>query len=102
MTLTSLIRKGLLIGLGAAALTKERAEALIDELVRQGEVTQQDRPEALKELLDWAEEQERSLQRQAAQALAQVIAELHLPTKEDLARLEEKLERLEQRLSQQD
>lgn len=99
MTLTSLIRKSLLLGLGAAALTKERAEALIDELVRKGELSQKDRPEALEELLDWAEEEERSLQQKVKEALTQVVSELNLPTKDDIRQLERRLERLEQRLS---
>ncbi len=100
MTLTSLIRKGLLVGLGAAVLTKERAESLVDELVDKGELTQKDRPKAVKELLDWAEEEERSLQQKVKEALAQVVSDLNLPTKEDLKRLEIKLERLEKRLSE--
>jgi polyhydroxyalkanoate synthesis regulator phasin len=100
MTLTSLIRKGLLVGLGAAVLTKERAESLVDELVDKGELTQKDRPKAVQELLNWAEEEERSLQQKVKETLAQVVRDLNLPTKEDLKRLESKLERLEKRLSE--
>lgn len=100
MTLTSLVRKSLLLGLGVAALTKERAEKLVDELVSQGEVAQKDRPKALEELFDWTEEEERSLQQKVQEAFRQVVGDLNLPTKDDIKQLDKRLERLEKKLSE--
>ena len=44
------------MALGVFDFTKEKVEALVQEMVRRGEITQQESPEAVKELLAKAQE----------------------------------------------
>lgn len=92
--MTDLVRRGLLLGLGALDLTRERVEGLVDELIRRGELVQKEREAAIDELLATGKKVEERLRA----AVARVVGELGLPTKADLARLEERLAALEKKL----
>ncbi len=46
------LRKAWSFGLGFFDFTRDRVESLVEEMVRRGEITQQESPEAVKQLLD--------------------------------------------------
>ncbi|MCW2279163.1 phasin family protein [Heliophilum fasciatum] len=50
-------RRTLLAGLGAVSLTKERAESIVDELVKKGELSKDEAAKTVSELLDKSKEQ---------------------------------------------
>ncbi|RKY86229.1 polyhydroxyalkanoate synthesis regulator, partial [candidate division KSB1 bacterium] len=54
-----LLKKGVLLGLGAVTLTKEKAEELVDELIKKGELAREERATAIDEFLKKAEEEEK-------------------------------------------
>ena len=56
-----IIKRTMLLGLGLASLTKERAEGMVDDLVKRGEAARQDRFKAVDGLLKEAEKQEEKL-----------------------------------------
>lgn len=89
-----LIKKGVLMGLGAATLTKEKAEQFVDELVKKGELSKDERPKVVQDLLDKAEEQEKELYDKISDQVNKAIAKLDIPTKKDFERLEKKIESL--------
>ncbi|HIC95213.1 TPA: polyhydroxyalkanoate synthesis regulator [Candidatus Bipolaricaulota bacterium] len=89
-----LVRRGFFLGLGALDLSRERAETLVNELVRRGELKHQERKGTIDELLRGAERAEERLRK----AVEQAVAALGLPTKADLARLEERLAALEKKI----
>ena len=89
-----LIRRTVLAGLGAAALTKEKAEGFVDELVQRGEVTAEERPKFVKELLARAEESEKELEGKVNKAVESAIERLGIPTKADLDALSGKIDQL--------
>jgi len=89
-----LIKKGVLMGLGAATLTKEKAEQFVDELVKKGELSKDERPKVVQDLLDKAEEQEMELYDKISGQVNKAIAKLDIPTKKDFERLEKKIESL--------
>lgn len=89
-----LIKKGVLMGLGAATLTKEKAEQFVDELVKKGELSKDERPKVVQDLLDKAEEQEKELYDKISGQVNKAIAKLDIPTKKDFERLEKKIESL--------
>ncbi len=84
--MTELMRRGLLLGLGALDLARERVEGLADELIKRGELVQKERATGKR-----AEERLRA-------TVERLVGELGLPTKADLARLEERLAALEKKL----
>jgi polyhydroxyalkanoate synthesis regulator phasin len=89
-----LIRKTILAGLGAATLTKEKVDKLVDELIKRGEVTAEERPKLVRDLLARAEESEKDLEGKVNESLEKVIEKLGIPTKADLDALSGKIDQL--------
>lgn len=93
-----LVKKGMLLSLGAAELTRERVEGLVDQLVKRGELAQQERKLVIDELLESARQAQEELLKRVKPLVERTIAELGLPTKADLERLEERLAALEKKM----
>lgn len=86
-----LLRKTYLAGLGLATLTKDRVEEIVDELVKRGEVAEQDRRKVMDDLLERAREEQQRL----TQKITDVIRDLRLPNRERWEDLVKRVEKLE-------
>jgi polyhydroxyalkanoate synthesis regulator phasin len=91
-----LLKKGYLIGLGLASLTREKVEELVDELVRRGEIAEKDRPGAIEDLLNRVKEEQKKLSKTVKATAQKVIAETGIPTRQQFEELIKRLEKLEQ------
>jgi polyhydroxyalkanoate synthesis regulator phasin len=80
----------MLAGLGALTMTRERAEKLFDEYVSKGQA----RSGFVKEVMDNADRTRAEFQRLVADQVRQTVNNLHLATKDDLLRIELKLDQL--------
>ena len=89
-----LFKKGVLMGLGAITMTKEKIEQVVDELIKKGELTQDERAKAIKDLLKKAEEQEKAFADKVSVEVNKAIVKLGVLTKKDLERLEKKIDEL--------
>ena len=88
----------LLAALGAAALTKDRADELVDELARRGDLTREEARDAVEDALGrWRGEAGRVGER-AGVALGGLFRELGLVTRREHEDLELRLAQLEHRL----
>ena len=83
-----LFKKGVLMGLGALTITKEKAEQIVDELVKKGELAKDERSKAIQDLLKKVDEQEKILIDKVSAEVNKTIEKLGVPTKKDLERLE--------------
>ena len=86
--------KLMLAGLGALTMTRERAEKLFDEYVNKGETAREGRSGFVKEVLDGAEKTRAELQKLVSDQVRQTVSSLHLASKEDVERVEQKLDQL--------
>ena len=86
--------KLMLAGLGALTMTRERAEKLFDEYVSKGQAEREARIGFVKEVMDNADRTRAEFQRLVADQVRQTINNLHLATKDDLLRIELKLDQL--------
>jgi polyhydroxyalkanoate synthesis regulator phasin len=86
--------KFMLAGLGALTMTRERAEKLFDEYVSKGQAEREARSGFVKEVMDSADKTRAEFQRLVADQVRQTIGNLHLATKDDLLRIELKLDQL--------
>ena len=84
-----LVKKGLMFGLGLAAISKEQVEKLVDELVKKGEVSQSESKELINTIAQKGEEQQKQLNQMIHEQIKQIIQELDLATKDDISRLEQ-------------
>ena len=81
-----------LAGLGAMTLTKEKAEEIFDEYVEKGKAKREEKSGFVKELLDSAAKSRADLEKIISEQLHKALAQLPLATKDDLKRIEEKLD----------
>jgi len=86
--------KLMMAGVGALTMTRERAEALFDEAVSKGQATREGRSGFVKEVMSNAERTRAEFQRLVADQIRQTITNLNLATKDDLLRIELKLDQL--------
>ncbi len=88
------LRNLLLAGIGSVTASYEKAQGIVDELVKKGEI-------AVHEGKELNEELKREVKDRAGKAsvstedLKSVLSDLHLATKEDIAELKGRIEKLE-------
>ena len=93
-----LLEKTLLAGLGAVALTKERADDLVDELTKRGRMTGEEAREVVDELTHrWRGDAIRFSER-AGSTISGLSRELGLVTRREWEELELRLAQVEHRL----
>jgi len=89
-----MIERSLLMGLGVLSLTRKKAEAIVDELVKEGE-TRRDESRALVDKLTAQGEEERTALRQLVRGeVEKVIGPLNLATTADIDALRQQLDEM--------
>ncbi len=86
--------KMFLAGLGALSMTRERAEKIFDEYVRRGEAERGQQAGFVKDMMDTADKARGDLEQIIGKQVRQVVTSMDLVTREDLARLEAKVDEL--------
>jgi polyhydroxyalkanoate synthesis regulator phasin len=94
-TMKNVLRKGFALGLGLAIVGKEQIEKFVDELVKKGELSQHESREFAHELMKKGEEAQQKLDERIQLKLKQLLSELNIATKDDIKRLEQRIEQLE-------
>jgi polyhydroxyalkanoate synthesis regulator phasin len=95
-----IFRKVIFFGLGAIAMTQEKAEEFVDELIKKGEVASTERYKAVDKLLKEADKQQKEFQDKVSESVQKTIANMGLPTKKDWDEVKEALKRIEMRLTE--
>ena len=85
-------------GLGAASLTRERAEQIFDEWVRRGQAERGNRERFVSDMVDAAGQTRRDVEGIFGEQMYKVMTRLNIPTRDDLLRLEAKVDQLLSRL----
>lgn len=88
----------LTISVGALNLTRERAEKLVEEWEKEGEVRRKDMKKTVNELVKKGERERDELKSTIDERVAELTKKLGVITKNDLEKITAKLERLEKRL----
>lgn len=88
------LEKLMLAGLGAVSMTRERAEKIFDEYVSRGKADSQARSGFVKEIMDSAEKTRTELEKMISEQMQKTIDKLNLATRQDIQRLEEKIDKL--------
>ena len=88
------VEKLLLAGLGALSMTRERAEKIFEEYVQRGEAEKASRSGFVKELLQTAEKTRKDLEGMISERVREAVGKLDLASREDIERVENKLDEL--------
>ena len=91
----NMLKKGLALGLGLAITSKEQAEKFVEELVKKGEMTQEESKGFVNELIQKGEEMQKELDEMINKRLSQLLGQLNVATKEEIQRLEQRINELE-------
>jgi len=86
--------KMMLAGLGAVSMTRERAEKIFDEYVSRGKLEKESRTGFIKELMDTADKNREELEKLVSKQVREAMEHLNLPTRDDIQRLEKKIDKL--------
>ena len=95
-----LLHKAWLFGAGVFDFTKDKVEALVQEMVRRGEITQQESSEAVKQLLAKAQEAQQAMVAKVKELTKGAVDEIKVAKAADLEALEARVAALEEALKQ--
>ncbi len=91
-------QKPLMFGLGVWDFTREKVEALVEEMVKRGEISQQETPEAVKQIMVKVQETQQTLSAKVEELTARAISEMNLVRAADLATLGKRVAALEKEI----
>ena len=97
-----LIRKALLTGVGLGIMTKEKVAELAAEVSKKADLTEKQGEALVADLLVESEKAARALDGKVTAALRSALEKMEVATKHDVATLEERVLRVEQRLASDD
>lgn len=95
-----LLQKAWYFGVGVFDFTREKVESLVEEMVRRGEISEKESPEAVKELLGRAQEAQAALMDRVKELVNKALAEARPAKAADLEALEKRLAVLEEEVKQ--
>jgi len=93
-----LLKKLILAGIGALDLTREKAEQVLEELAKKGEIAYEEKGSLLEEAIKKGKKREKEIEERIEKVIKEVISRTKIATVNDIKRLEEKIEKLERKI----
>ncbi len=82
------------LGLGALVVTKEKAEQVVNEMIKQGKIAEGQGKELIDELVKKGEQGNKELEENISNTIKESLTKLDLATKEDIQNLRNEIEEL--------
>jgi polyhydroxyalkanoate synthesis regulator phasin len=89
--MSDILKKAISLGLGITAVSREKVQQFVDELVVKGELGKSEAMDVMNRLIARGEEQQSEIKRMVQDQVKKVLADLDVATKQDLRDLEKKL-----------
>ncbi|MBB5173290.1 phasin family protein [Texcoconibacillus texcoconensis] len=96
--MNELVKKGFLLGLGAAITSKEKAQNYLDDLVTKGQMTPKEAEDMFDSLIKKGEDKEQEWNEQSKEKMRSFLHDMNLPTKEEVDELKKRIATLEEKL----
>ncbi|MHA6250629.1 phasin family protein [Oceanobacillus sp. CAU 1775] len=100
--MSDILRKGFLLGLGAAISGKEKLEKKLNELVDKNEISQEQAKEVMNNFIEKGELKQEEWSAKQMEQTRKTAEDLGLATKEDIASLQAQIMELEIKLNNKD
>ncbi|MHB9148787.1 MAG: phasin family protein [Thermoleophilia bacterium] len=97
--LRDVIERTLLVGLGAAALTVDRAQKVVDDFVRRGQLSAEEGRDMVEGLASRSRDEARSVLKSADSSVQSVFRELGIASRRELEDIDFRLRQIEHRLT---
>ncbi|MBW6461609.1 MAG: phasin family protein [DPANN group archaeon] len=91
----NLARKVGLFGIGVAAITKDKAEALVKDLIKKGDLNKDEGKKLVAELIEKSKKSTKDLETTINSQVTDIIKKTDLATKKEIKVLEAKIQKLE-------
>ncbi len=95
-----MMRRVMMAGIGAIAMTQEEVEKTLDKLVEQGEVAWGDRQKLVQDVMDRRRAGAKKSQEQVQKRIEDVVTRMNVPTKSDIDALSEKIAALTKKVDE--
>ena len=95
-----MLKQMLYAGIGLAAVTKEKAEEVIAELIKKGEMSKEEGKDVLNTLMNRMQEESEKLKQKINEQVENTITSMNLVRKSELDEVLQKLGELEKRLDE--
>lgn len=86
-----MLRRALLLGIGALSWSRDRAEAMVDDLIQHGQLESGERDGVIDALVERGRRDQDSLRTFVSEQVARAVRAMPVATKDDLRQLEERL-----------
>ncbi|MGI6485821.1 MAG: phasin family protein [Tepidanaerobacteraceae bacterium] len=90
-----MLKQILYAGLGLVTITREKAEELVSELVKRGELSSEEGKDALNNILDRMQEERDKLRQRIQEQVENMISSMNLVRQSELDDIKQRLEKLE-------
>ncbi len=91
----TILEKTLDLAFGAAALTRERVQEVVDELVKRGEVAREESGGMVEDILRRGQKQREETQAFVRREVSDALGKMNIATRDDLNRIERRIQELE-------
>jgi polyhydroxyalkanoate synthesis regulator phasin len=95
-----LIKKSIYLGLGVASVSKEKVEEVIDELIEKGQLSKEQKPDTLTDIMGIIEKGEENISKIIKNAVKETADNISIATKEDIENIALRVEKLESILAE--
>ena len=95
-----MLKEMLYAGIGLATVTKEKAEEVITDLIKKGEISTEEGKDLLSTLMNRMQEESDKLKLIIDKQVEKVISSMNLVRKSEFDKLVQKLEELENKITQ--
>lgn len=85
------VKKAFLMGLGAVALTKEKAEEFVEDLKKNKNITPEEGKKLVQQMLDKSGEYKQKVRKEIRKQVKKVVSEMGVATKEDIDKLRKEM-----------
>ena len=88
------IERSILLGMGILSITREKAQAYVEELVKQGDAATAEVKDLTEKLVKRGEEERDALRKLVREEVSATLKEMHIATSDDVKELQAQLEAL--------
>ncbi len=94
-----LLKKAFSLGIGVLLVSKDKIEEVVNELVKRGELGQEEGKNLVKELIEKGEASMHEVEGKIEKIVQSVTEKLNLPTRKELNELKSEIEQLKEKLN---
>ena len=94
-----LLKKALSLGFGALLVSKDKIEDVVNELVKKGELGQEEGKNLVNELIEKGEASVNEVEVKIEKIVKGIMEKLNLPTRKELDELKSEIEQLKEKLN---